>query len=122
MKRILSGVIMLPFALVVIVFSAVNRELITLNLWPLPNEITVPIFTLVLAVFIFGFIWGGVVAWVSAGGQRRRARNAVWRAESAERELRSLNSRLRERERELESAKAEVSEDSTLLPAKTSGN
>lgn len=122
MKRILSWIVMVPFALVVIVFSAVNRDLVTLNLWPLPNEITVPVFTLVLAVFIFGFLWGGVVAWTSAGGQRRRARNAVWRAESAERELRSLNNRLKERERELESVKAEASDDNVKLPARTSGS
>ena len=56
MKRFLTWLIMIPFALVVIVFSAVNRELVTLDLWPLPNEITVPVFTLVLAVFIVGFL------------------------------------------------------------------
>ncbi len=120
MKRILSWIIMIPFALVVIVFSAVNRDLVTLNLWPLPNEITVPVFTLVLAVFIFGFLWGGIVAWVSAGAQRRRARNSQWRAETAERELRSLTNKLQERERELQDVKGNASGEDNNVPAITS--
>lgn len=121
MKRILSWIIMVPFALVVIVFSAVNRDLVTLDLWPLPHEMTVPVFTLVLAVFIFGFLWGAGVAWVSAGTSRRRARNAQWRAETAERELRSLNNKLHEREKELESARDPARDEDKNLPATASG-
>ncbi len=117
MKRILSWIIMIPFALLVIVFSAVNRDLITLDLWPLPNEITVPLFTLVLAVFIFGFLFGGIVAWVSAGTQRRKARNALWRAETAERELRSIKNTLHDRERELSAVKDSIENDDKNLPA-----
>jgi len=121
MARILSWVIMVPFALVVIVFSAVNRDLVTLNLWPLPNEITVPVFTLVLAVFIFGFLFGAIAAWISASVQRRRGRNALWRAESAERDLRSLTNKLQERERELQAVKDQPGAGSTSLPASSSG-
>ena len=117
MKRIISWIIMIPFALVVIVFSAVNRGLITLDLWPLPNEITVPVFTLILAVFIFGFLFGGIVAWVSAGTQRKKARNALWRAETAERELRSTKNTLLDRERELKDAKDPVESDDKKLLA-----
>lgn len=120
MKRFLSWLIMIPFALVVIVFSAVNRELVMLDLWPFPYEISVPIFTLVLAVFIFGFLWGGAVAWVSAGDSRKRSRNNMWRAEKAERELRQLSNRLQDRERELMQAKAAENE-SQNLPVKTTG-
>jgi uncharacterized integral membrane protein len=121
MTRILSWVIMVPFALVVIVFSAVNRDLVTLNLWPFPNEITVPVFTMVLAVFIFGFLFGAIVAWVSASSQRRRARNALWRAETSERELRSLNNKLQERERELQAVKEQPGADVKSLSAFSNG-
>lgn len=122
MKRIISWIIMIPFALVVIVFSAVNRDLVSLDLWPLPNEITVPVFTLVLAVFIFGFLFGGIVAWVSASTQRRKARNALWRAETAERELRSLKNTLHDRERELKDVKESIeSDDKNLLTSATKG-
>ena len=122
MKRIISWIIMIPFALVVIVFSAVNRDLVTLDLWPLPNEITVPVFTMVLAVFIFGFLFGGIVAWVSAGTQRRKARNALWRAETAERELRSLKNTLHDREVELREVKDSIDNDEkNLLTAPSKG-
>ncbi len=121
MKRIISWIIMIPFAVVVIVFSAVNRDLVTLDLWPLPHEMTVPVFTLVLAVFIFGFLWGACVAWASAGSSRRRARNAQWRAETAERELRSLNNKLQDREKELESARDGAAGKDRNLPAPASG-
>jgi len=119
-KRFLTWLIMIPFALVVIVFSAVNRELVTLDLWPLPNEITVPVFTLVLAVFIVGFLWGGILAWVSAGSARRHARNAHWRADKAERELRSLSNKLDDRERELRNAQRDDA-SASKLPATTNG-
>lgn len=116
MKRILSWIIMVPFAVVVIVFSAVNQDLVTLDLWPFALEITVPVFTLVLSIFIFGFLWGAAVAWTSAAGSRRRARNAQWRAETAERELRALNNKLQDRERELEDARTSSNGDQKKLP------
>jgi len=119
-KRFLSWLIMVPFALVVIIFSAVNRDLVLLDLWPFPYEITVPIFTLVLAIFIFGFLWGGAVAWVSAGDSRKRSRNNMWRAEKAERELRQLSNKLQDRERELQQARA-AENATTNLPATTTG-
>lgn len=100
MKRVISWIVMIPFALVVIVFSAVNRELVTINLWPLPHELTVPMFTLILGVFIFGFLMGGVVAWLSAGKSRVTARQQRYRAEKAERELRNLSNSLDNRERD----------------------
>lgn len=120
MKRFLTWLIMIPFALVVIVFSAVNRELVSLDLWPLPHEVTVPVFTLVLAVFIFGFLWGGIVAWVSASSSRHQARNAKWRADKAERELRSLSNKLDDRERELRKVQRDDESDAKL-PAKITG-
>ncbi|MEX0693849.1 MAG: LapA family protein [Rhodospirillales bacterium] len=121
MTRILSWIIMIPFALAVIIFSAVNRDLVTLDLWPFPHEITVPVFTLVLAIFIVGFLWGAVVAWISASSQRRRARNALWRAESSERELRTLTNKLQDREREMQNAPDQPAGASKSLPATTSG-
>lgn len=91
---------MIPFALVVIIFSAVNRELVTINLWPLPHELTIPMFTLILGVFIFGFLMGGVVAWLSAGKSRIAARQQRYRADKAERELRALSNSLDNRGRD----------------------
>ncbi len=117
MKRLVTWIVMIPFALVVIVFSASNRELVALNLWPFPIEITVPIFTLVLAVFIFGFLMGGIVMWASAGRTRQKARDASWRAANAERDLRSVSHKLDTAEQKLKAT--DVGDGAANLPAKT---
>lgn len=101
MKRVISWIVMIPFALVVIIFSAVNRDLVTINLWPLPHELTIPMFTLILGVFIFGFLMGGVVAWLSAGKSRVAARQQRYRADKAERDLRNLSNSLDNRGRDI---------------------
>ncbi len=111
MKRLVTWIVMVPFALVVIVFSASNLGLVSLNLWPFPLEITVPIFTLVLVVFIFGFLMGGAVMWASAGRTRQRARAATSRAQYAERELHSV-------EHKLHDAEEKLKDGGTNLPAK----
>lgn len=102
MKRIISWIVMIPFAVVVIVFSASNLDVVTLNLWPLPQEISVPMFTMILTVFIVGFLMGGIVAWLSAGKSRQAARQQRYRADRAERELRSLSNTLDNRNREVQ--------------------
>lgn len=100
MKRIISWIVMIPFAIVVIIFSASNLELVTVNLWPMPHELTVPMFTMILTVFIVGFLMGGIVAWLSAGKSRQAARQQRFRADKAERELRSLSNKLDNRNRD----------------------
>ena len=72
-------------------------------------------------VVLIAHDWGAVIAWISASSQRRRARNALWRAETSERELRSLTNKLQDRERELQDAKGQSTAASTSLPATTSG-
>ena len=105
---------MIPFALVVIVFSAVNRDLVTLDLWPLPNEITVPVFTLVLAVFIYWVFVGrhcrlGVCRQCPSA---RHARNALWRADTGRARIAlSLSNTLHDRERELRNVKDSIDRD-----------
>ena len=109
---------MIPFAIVVIVFSAVNTGLVTLSLWPFPNSITIPVFTLVLSIFIVGFLMGGIVAWISGGTARRKARQNLSRAEAAERELRAVGNTLKQRELELQTARDNGSQ---TLPAERLG-
>ncbi len=86
--RFLSWIVMVPFTLIVVVFSAVNTRLTSLDLWPLPFTVDLPLFALILSVFVVGFIWGGVISWLSGGAARSRLRGAEARAEEAERQLR----------------------------------
>ena len=124
MKTLLTWIVMVPFAIVVIVFSAVNLDMVMLDLWPFAAEVTVPLYALVLVVFIVGFVFGGLVAWLSGSEQRRRARNSSWRAATAERELRSVSNKLHERERDLAHVRDEETarrDGDKTLPTTTSG-
>ncbi len=113
MTRVLSWIVMVPFAIAVVVFSAVNTGLVTLDLWPLPIQLDLPIFTLVLAVFVVGFLWGGLVAWLSAGKARMNARRATSKAEQAERELQYAKVKIERLEADAKAA----AETKTNLPA-----
>ena len=97
--RLLSWIILLPVALAVAVFSVVNRESVALDLWPLPftaeTPVFVPVFVIVLFSVFVGFVWGGVVTWISAAGRRRRA--IARRVAGSEKEVEELKERLRDR-------------------------
>ncbi len=93
--RLLSWIILLPVALAVVAFSVVNREPVALDLWPLPVTTERPVFLIVIFSVFAGFVWGGLVAWISAARGRRRA--IAERMVGAEREVSRLKERLREK-------------------------
>jgi uncharacterized integral membrane protein len=74
-----------------VVFAVSNRDPATIDLWPLDMTLVVPMYLIVLLTLFVGFLLGAIVAWISAGSARGRARSALYRAEQLERE----NARLR---------------------------
>ena len=101
--RLLSWIILLPVAVAVVAFSVVNRAPVQLDLWPLPYTAETPVFLIILLSVFAGFVWGGLVAWVSAARGRRRA--IARRMAGADSEVERLKERLREinlREKRLE--------------------
>ncbi len=101
MVRLFSWIIMVAVALAVVAFSVSNRAPVTVDFWPLPfppREFRV--FTVVLVSIFAGFVLGGLVAGISGGKRRRRARAMARRAKSAEAEL----ARLRDKVTDLEAA------------------
>jgi uncharacterized integral membrane protein len=72
----LAWIITLPIALLVILFALMNRQEVVLSLWPLPWEITAPLFILTLGGTVLGFGFGALAAWVSGGHTRQRLRAA----------------------------------------------
>ena len=109
--------ISVPLALVIVVFSLTNRHAVTVDFWPFPLTLDIPLFVVILATLIVGVLWGGLAAWRAARQVRRRAREMSRRAEATEMEIRHLeehNSRL---QRDLNIARSEVSgADKKLLP------
>lgn len=92
--KYLSWILTIPVTIVAVVFAVTNRAAATLNLWPLGITIEAPLFVLVLGSGLVGVVLGGVIAWLSAGRARQRAREARYRASDAERELGYLQRKL----------------------------
>lgn len=73
MKR-LGWIITLPIAVAAVVFSVNNIAPVAVKLWPLPYAIALPLFAIVFAGVLIGFLGGIVVAWLSQAKWRRLAR------------------------------------------------
>jgi uncharacterized integral membrane protein len=85
--RYLSWIITIPIALVIVSFAVSNRGPVDLALWPLPFEITVPVYVAVLTALVLGFLAGGLVAWGADRRYRVAARVRGRKAAQLEREL-----------------------------------
>jgi uncharacterized integral membrane protein len=83
----LSWIVSVPLALLAISFAVSNLGNISLQLWPLPGVLDLPVFLAVLGALFVGFLIGGTVAWISAGRHRRAARASHKRVQQLEREL-----------------------------------
>jgi putative membrane protein len=99
LKRFFSWLAMLIVGIVVVFFSISNRVLVTLDFWPLPFSQEAPIYFSVLIAGFLGFIFGGAIAWFSAGGTRKKARQANRRASSLSKDLSVLQSKIDELDR-----------------------
>jgi len=85
-----SWIVTVPLMVVLVVFAVVNRQSVTLDLWPLDMSLRLPLFILILGSLFVGLLVGGTAAWLSAGATRRRARLAEHRAAEREREIARL--------------------------------
>ena len=66
--------ITLPIAVVVVSFAVSNRGSVALEFWPLPGDMLLPVYLMVLAPLVVGFLIGAFIAWLSAGKHRELAR------------------------------------------------
>jgi uncharacterized integral membrane protein len=55
-------------------FAVSNRESVSLGFWPLPFLVELPLYLLVLAALVFGFVFGEVAAWLAGWRWRREVR------------------------------------------------
>ena len=83
MKHLL-WLITLPLTLAALVFAIANRHDATIDLWPLDLTREVPLYLILLLSLLVGFLLGGMVAWLSGGKVRARARRARMRIEFLE--------------------------------------
>ncbi len=108
MRRLLSWLVALPIGAVVVLFAVSNRAPVTLSLFPLPAEITTPLFLLPLITLLIGFLWGGVVVFFADLKLRRQSRAERKRAESYRQELMKEKERADAAEAALEAAQGHL--------------
>lgn len=80
--------------MIAVVFSVVNRGRVTIDAWPLPYTIELPLFLVVLLSLVGGFFVGVLAGWLGAAPARRRARAYAREAEAAQRQARELSEKL----------------------------
>jgi uncharacterized integral membrane protein len=78
----------------VMLFALENRGDLALNFWPTDYVLTLPVYAIVLAALILGFLLGGIVAWLVGGRRRAEQRQVERAAERLRRESEELRRRL----------------------------
>lgn len=92
MRKFFSGLLLIPLAILFIVFAVANRHFVTVSFDPFNSSnpsvyLTMPLFVLIIAVAILGVIAGGMATWFRQGRWRRAARQHEADARLARTEL-----------------------------------
>jgi len=89
MRKLVAWAILVPLAVVIVMFAVANREIITVSFDPFGSAqpvfaLKLPLFILVFVLVGIGVLVGGVASWLKQHKWRVRAR----RAEAEARDLR----------------------------------
>jgi len=96
--RLISWVIVAIVAIAAMSFAISNRELVTLNLWPLPFAPSIPIYLTVLGSALIGFLIAGFLAFFSITKWRHLARARERDMEISERKIERYKVQVRDLE------------------------
>jgi uncharacterized integral membrane protein len=88
--------ITLPLLLLMILFALSNTAPVNLRLWPTDYALQTPLSLAVLGAMAIAFVAGGLLVWITALGQRRRARRAEQTVRLLEAQVQELKARLAE--------------------------
>lgn len=86
--------IALPLLLLMVLFALSNRQPVPLKFWPTDYSLVLPLSLAVLGGMAMAFLAGGLLVWVSALTQRRRARRAEQTVRLLEAQVQELKARL----------------------------
>ena len=93
MKRVVGGFVLVPLALLLVVFALANRQGVTIGFDPISPAnpmvpgIGMPLFVVIYLSLILGVILGGLAVWFTQGSNRRDKRHFRREAERLTREL-----------------------------------
>ncbi|MDA0341562.1 MAG: LapA family protein [Proteobacteria bacterium] len=99
--KLATSIVTLPITIAVVLFAVSNRNIVEVQFWPLPGTLDLPLYVIGLVTMVVGFLIGGVIAWLGGAESRHRAR-------MAERDIRSLEIKLSDAQRETEEARAKA--------------
>ena len=79
MRKFISAVILVPFAVLLTVFAVANRQFVTLSFDPFNSidpalSVRMPLFVLMIVVAVLGVVAGGLATWFRQRHWRRTAR------------------------------------------------
>lgn len=89
-RKWLSRLIWIPLALIGAVFAVANREKVTISLWPLPWEASLPLFMVLIGVLVLGLLVGGLIVWLGGHHHRVTARQQTRSSEQLRRQVAEL--------------------------------
>jgi uncharacterized integral membrane protein len=102
--KIVSRVLLLLLLLLGVLIAVSNAQRVALSLWPLPFNVTAPLYLLIIGVLFLGVLAGLGLGWWAGRHHRRRARTHAKEAARLDREV----ARLREALSSQKSAPASV--------------
>ena len=97
MRKFFTALIVIPLAVIFVVFAVANRHFVTMSLDPFNSanpavSVTLPLFVLIIATAILGVIAGGLATWFGQRRWRRAARQHEADARTARAQLAELRS------------------------------
>lgn len=116
-----SWIFTLPVTAIVVLFAITNRSLATLSFWPLPWEVNLPIYLIILGALFVGFMLGAVVTWLSGGRRRRQARQLAEQVRTQSRQIAELQRRQAKASAAATFAAAPAANVPTTSPTNTPG-
>ena len=92
LRRIFNGLVLLPLAIVFVIFAVANRHMVRVSFDPINTadpalSLSMPLFVLILLSAIAGVAAGGVITWFRQGRWRRAARRHEADARAARSQL-----------------------------------
>jgi uncharacterized integral membrane protein len=98
LRKILNVLVVMPLAIVFIVFAVANRHLVILSFDPFDSTdaalgVSLPLFVVIIAFTILGVLVGGIATWFGQRRWRRAARLNETEARNARAQLADLRDR-----------------------------
>lgn len=95
LRKIVNVLIVLPLAILFVIFAVANRHFVTLSFDPFnaadPSlSLTMPLFVVIIATAMFGVVAGGIAVWFGQHRWRKAARRHEAEARAARAQLADL--------------------------------